>query len=116
MTTAPAPTCPPADWKVVGLLAIARYLVGQISEGLLSKKLGLDRLETRACVQAFLDTAIANAPVPIERINTLEQRYSTLSAQLAARDGENHTLRNDLQAALLKINELETQKGTPPMA
>jgi hypothetical protein len=120
MTT---PTCPAPTWKVTGLLAIAKYLVGEISEGLLSKKLGLDRLETRRCVQQFLDTALDNAGVPIERITTLEQRCATLAGQVAriqldredlqrrvaARDGENHTLRNHLQAAQLITDELRQQ-------
>lgn len=115
-----AAECPEPEWKVIGLLAIARYLVGQISESLLARKLGLDRLETRHCVQQFLDTAIENAQVPIKRITTLEQRCATLTGQvsrlqleredllgqIARRDIENHQLRNQVQSASFLTEEL----------
>jgi hypothetical protein len=114
-----------APVKITNVLAIALYLLGQITEGMLARKLGVDRLEARLKVAEFLDTAIDNASVPIARITTLEARVATLTAQaagtqleladaierLAGRDADNHDLRNQMTARMLEIGELKDEVG-----
>jgi predicted RNase H-like nuclease (RuvC/YqgF family) len=109
-----------SPWKTIGVLAIGRFLIGEITENVLAKKLDMDRLEARATVVQFLNTAIANAQVPIERISTLENRLANLTAQVSrldldraslldqitAEQSQNHDLRNKLQRALFEIEEL----------
>jgi hypothetical protein len=86
-------------------LAIARYLLGDISEGQLARKLNLDRLEARTRVAEFLNMAV-NANVPIQRIDTLETRLATTLSQLDRLTLENTDLRRDLAAERAHVIEL----------
>lgn len=111
---------PPRLLRETNVLAIALYLLGQLSEGQLARKLGVDRLECRERVAGFLNTAIENASVPLERIKTLETRLSTANARLAALELERedwhrqvtneqaavHELRNKTQEYLSEADEL----------
>lgn len=71
---------PPAP-EPTSLLAIARYLQGQLTEGHLARKLGLDGPETRTRVAEFLNVAIANAGVPA----LLEQQVVARTEHLEGR-------------------------------
>ena len=89
------------------ILTVARFLTGNLTEGQLGRKLNLDRLDTRRRVADFLNEALDNASVPIERIATLEQRLATLTAQVAQLSLENHDLRNRAQVQQLRADDLE---------
>ncbi|GIK36612.1 MAG: hypothetical protein BroJett011_04450 [Chloroflexota bacterium] len=99
--------------KPTNVLAIALYLQAQITEGRLAQKLGCDRLEARQRVADFLNTAIANASVPIERIQTLEQRLATAHAQVARLQLEIAELQQDLAAERHRLADLAHEKGVP---
>jgi hypothetical protein len=94
-----------ARWKPFEILIIARYLRGELTEGQLARKLGTDRLDARRQLSAFLDWAIGEASVPIERISGLEQRAATLSARVARLELE----RTELENALY-VQRQETQR------
>lgn len=107
--------------KITNVLAVALFLLGDLTETQLAKKLGQTLPETRQAVADFLNTAIEKAPVPVARIVNLETRLACTLGQVTRLQvdrndylnhitdlvAENHDLRNKLQAALFKTEELE---------
>jgi hypothetical protein len=96
----------PSPLVVTNALAIARYLLGDITEGRLCRQLGLDRLEARERVAEFLNLAIANASVPIERTGQLEERLARANADVERLELEVEDLRHDLRAERGHVVEL----------
>lgn len=58
-------------WSECGdeeLVVIARFALGEITEGNLMHRLGVDRPEARTRVSDFLSCAVENCPVPIRGV------------------------------------------------
>lgn len=87
-----------------GVLAIALFLCGRLTEARLARKLGVDTQTARAQAGEFLDLALQN--LPAERLLRLEAQLAAANTRLAGRDNYLHDLRNQAQVHLLLAEEL----------